>query len=506
MENLFSSSSSIIEQIIDNTDDGVAVFEKVLDREGAIKDFKYVYANQAALHVIGMKKEAILGNTLLVLFPSHQNLGLIKSYIKVMETGEPFRTEIFYDNDGLHNWLLIKATRMEGRLLVNFNDITEYKNLIVQNNRSQNLYQTLIKSLPHADVVLIDKSLNTVLVTGKPFRAFGIESTVSEGTDLRDVFSKNGLDKISTILKNCFDNKPSRLEAEHDGHLLRVNFQPVKDENNSISWVLMVSEDISIFTATHNELRNKIYDLESANEGLEQFAYVASHDLQEPLRKIRAFGDRLQSKYSERLDDTARDYIDRMQKASTRMQRLIDDLLEYSRVGRMHDNKEFLDMNAVLQEVREVLDERISENGADIDLGTLPTIEANANLMKQLFLNLISNAIKFRKEDEPPKIQVWAETVNNEEDLDGIAHYNFYIKDNGIGFDPKYLDRIFDIFQRLHGRNKYPGTGIGLAICRKIAETHHGEIHATSQAGQGSTFIITLPKTQPNLIHEPQQA
>ena len=502
MKDSFSYSSSLIEIILDNTDDGVILFDGLRNEEGDIIDLQYLFLNRSAAQILGKDRDQLIGMSLLQVFPSHENAGLYKAYCKVLETGESFHTEIHYDHDGFDNWFRISAIKMEGKLLVNFNDITGYKEMIAQKTRNENLYRTLIRSLPHADVALIDKDLRPILVEGNPFRALGLEQKVEEGTALAEAITPEALARLQPIFKDCLDGKVRRLEMENFGHLFRMNFQPVRDENGVINRLLMVSEDISIFKVTQNELRNKIYDLESANQGLEQFAYVASHDLQEPLRKIRAFGDRLQTKYREQLDDTARDYIDRMQNASQRMQRLIDDLLKYSRVGRMQEDKEDLDMNQLMDNVLDLLDEKIKEEQVSIKVEKLPKIEAYSDLMEQLFLNLISNAIKFRKEDTPPQIHIWAEAEKDNSAITPQSFIRFYVKDNGIGFEKKYLDRIFDIFQRLHGRNQYPGTGIGLAICRKIVETHGGEIYAESETGKGATFIVKLPQKQESYTYE----
>ncbi len=499
MKKDFSYTPSLIEVILDNTDDGIILFEGIKDQQGDIVDLEYVIINESAARLVGKDRDALIGNTLLQVFPSHRQEGLFLAYKDVLEGGKPYRNELRYSHDGLDNWFRITAINMDGKLLVNFNDITGYKEMIAQKTRTENLYRTLIKSLPHADVALIDDTYCPILIEGRPFRALALSVKVEEGDNLKEILSPESLSRLEPILKDCMESKSRRLELENEGHLYRVNFKPVRDENGVVNRVLMVSEDISIFKATQNDLRNKIYDLESANESLEQFAYVASHDLQEPLRKIRAFGDRLQTRYQDQLEETGRDYIDRMQNAAGRMQRLIDDLLKYSRIGRMQGDSHDVDMNELLADVKELLKERIDEAEAEVDVQQLPTIEANKQLMEQLFMNLLSNALKFRKENTPSRVKIWAEATLNSRQR---TEYRFFIKDNGIGFDKKYLDRIFDIFQRLHGRNQYSGTGIGLAICRKIVDNFGGDIYADSSPGEGATFVIKLPEKQENLTYE----
>ncbi|HEX7183154.1 MAG TPA: ATP-binding protein [Thermoanaerobaculia bacterium] len=243
-------------------------------------------------------------------------------------------------------------------------------------------------------------------------------------------------------------------------------------------------------------------ELARSNRELESFASVASHDLQEPLRKITAFGDRLKSQCDEALSDKGRDYLERMQNAATRMQSLIDDLLAYSRVTTRGQPFVPVSLAAVTQGVLSDLELRIERTGARIEVGDLPTIAADPTQMRQLFQNLLSNALKFQRPGEAPRIRVEARKLDGRSHdqpegtppgRNGSAAIQIRVQDNGIGFDEKYLDRLFKPFQRLHGQSAYEGTGIGLAICKKIAERHGGSITARSAPGQGTCFLVELP-------------
>ncbi len=238
-------------------------------------------------------------------------------------------------------------------------------------------------------------------------------------------------------------------------------------------------------------------ELARSNGELEQFAYVASHDLQEPLRKIQAFGDRLKNKFREQLPEGGKDYVDRMLTSAGRMRQLIDDLLSFSRVTTQTRAFAHLDLKKLVQEVVSDLSVRIEQTSGEVHVGDLPEIDGDAMQMRQLFQNLIANAVKFQRPGVPPVVEVRGELVT-ESVTDGqpILCCKLSVQDNGIGFDPKYLDRIFQVFQRLHGREEYEGTGVGLAICRKIAERHGGTITATSRVGEGSTFTVILPVGQ----------
>lgn len=259
-----------------------------------------------------------------------------------------------------------------------------------------------------------------------------------------------------------------------------------------------VVHDISELKLSQEKLRRYASDLERSNRELQDFAYVSSHDLQEPLRKIQAFGDRILKKENENLSEQGQEYLQRMLNASSRMQTLINDLLSFSRVTTKARPFQQVDLNVIVAEVLSDLEILIEQKEAIINHSDLPTIEGDHTQIRQLLQNLIHNAIKFSREGVKPQIDIRTRTINNNKHLTstpGDELVELSIADNGIGFDTKYLDRIFHIFQRLSG-HKYEGSGIGLAICKKIANRHGGSISATSEVGRGSTFVVTLSKHQ----------
>jgi PAS domain S-box-containing protein len=239
--------------------------------------------------------------------------------------------------------------------------------------------------------------------------------------------------------------------------------------------------------------------LNRSNDNLQQFAYIASHDLQEPLRKIQSFGDLLKNQYSVQLGEGI-DYLERMQSAASRMSILIKDLLTFSRISIRQENAVAVPLTEVIASVLTDLEMIIAESGAIVELDKLPTVLGDPSQLGQLFQNLISNALKFRKPDVPPYIRIKAQliaAINLPTSVKPVrqtdSYYCIDVLDNGIGFDEKYIDRIFQVFQRLYGKSQYPGTGIGLAICEKVAVNHGGAITASSQLGQGSVFSVYLP-------------
>ncbi len=239
--------------------------------------------------------------------------------------------------------------------------------------------------------------------------------------------------------------------------------------------------------------------LAESNRDLQDFAYIASHDLQEPLRKISAFGDRLATKYEDSLDERGLDYLARIRSASGRMQTLIDDVLSFSRVATHGQEIELADSAEVIAGVIEDLEIAISESHATVDVGDMPTLPIDSSQIRQLFQNLIGNSLKFRKPDVAPCVVIRSKPLSKE--LPGRGHlagFEITVQDNGIGFEEKYADRIFTVFQRLHNRTEYAGSGVGLAVCRRIVERHGGQLTANGGAGDGATFTIWLPADSPD--------
>jgi signal transduction histidine kinase len=256
----------------------------------------------------------------------------------------------------------------------------------------------------------------------------------------------------------------------------------VRDANSRLA---LVNRELE---SSNEALERRARELARSNAELEQFASIASHDLQEPLRKVRTFTQQVTVIEADHLSERGRDYLHRANTAAERMQQLIEDLLKFSRVATHGRPFASVDLAVVTRDVLEDLEAQLERAGAVVRVGPLPTISADALQMRQLLQNLISNAVKFRREGVPPEVSVDATVAENEVQLT--------VRDNGIGFEPQYARRIFRVFERLHGRGEYPGTGIGLALCRRIAERHGGTVVADSELGAGATFTVTLPISQ----------
>jgi PAS domain S-box-containing protein len=278
-----------------------------------------------------------------------------------------------------------------------------------------------------------------------------------------------------------------RIFRARDGHAIdvSVSISPVADGEVQ-QGAVVIARDIRERKRAEDEMRSFTKRLQQSNRELEDFAYVASHDLQEPLRKIQAFADLLKTKHGASVPPQARDYLDRMQSAAKRMQVLINDLLSFSRVTTKAKPFVPVSLGEIARDVAKDLEVRTHETGGAIVIGDLPTIDADPLQMRQLLQNLAANALKFHREGVAPVVEIAASIGN-----DGLCRLT--VSDNGIGFEEKYAERIFTMFERLHGRAKYEGTGIGLAICRKIAQRHGGDIEARSTLGEGAAFTVTIP-------------
>jgi PAS domain S-box-containing protein len=271
--------------------------------------------------------------------------------------------------------------------------------------------------------------------------------------------------------------------------VLAVETRPILDEHGRVRNVIALMRDITERHKSEEKIRSYAESLERSNRELEDFAYVASHDLQEPLRKIQAFGSRLETLLSPSLDDRGRDYLHRMESASERMQALINDLLTFSRVATKAAPPVLTDLNALISEVLSDLEVLVEQTRGTLQVAPLMALPVDASQMRQVFQNLIGNALKFTHPERLPLVRISGAVVT--EPLAPV--YEICVEDNGIGFEERHAERIFQIFQRLHSRTEYAGTGIGLAICRKIIERHGGTLTAKGCLDVGSTFIIRLP-------------
>jgi signal transduction histidine kinase len=295
------------------------------------------------------------------------------------------------------------------------------------------------------------------------------------------------------------------VTAEGETRLIKAWATMLRDENGEPVFMRGTSLDITKQREMERQLMQlnevlleKNEELERSNKELVSFSYVASHDLQAPLRQIRTFTSRLLEIEAENLSENGKEYLKRIENASRRMQNLIDDLLSWSKTETSEKTFQLCDLNEILEEVKTTLKVFIEEQAATIEAENLPVVKVIPFQFKQMFENLLINSIKYSKPDAAPHIIIASEQVKGDhikmhEAQPDKDYYKLSVRDNGIGFDPQYAERIFELFQRLHDKHEYPGTGLGLAICKKVIENHKGFITADASPGSGATFTVYLP-------------
>lgn len=493
-----------LRNVIDNSLDCIMAFRSVRDKNNEIVDFEWILANTVSLATLYASEKSLLGKRLLEVTPSAKDDGLFEMFKEVVESSIPSQIERQFSGDVMNAWYNITAVKLEDGFVVTFSDVT-----------SQKMQRMLIEErevlLKDAEEVANMGSWRWIRKTDEFIWSDGLYRIL--GKSPRDYtpswgsFTDNvNLEDRPAIRNFLADIKGTpktsrieyRIEVDDRTHYLAMILKPAPEHTLQPD-VLGTVIDITERKLYENQLKQYTSELKRSNEDLEQFAYVASHDLQEPLRKIRAFGD-LAAKSHAKGDAVRVDYIQRMQSAAARMQVLIEDLLLFSRVSRSANQFERVAMRQLMDEVLDDINEQIRREHALVEVGNLPDIMGDHTQLRRLFQNLISNGIKFHKPGQQSIVNISGRVMRAS---DIYYEYKvavaprewacFVVRDNGIGFEEKNAEKIFNIFQRLHGRNEYEGTGIGLSICRKIVSNHQGHIFARSQENVGSEFIIILP-------------
>lgn len=350
--------------------------------------------------------------------------------------------------------------------------------------RSEALYRTIARNMPDTAVTLVDRQYRFLLAEGSLLEKMGLKQEKVEGHTLEEAFDKQTSARIEEGFRRALSGESASFEQEFDGHVVWSRYVPVQDDQGKVLTAINLSVDITDRKHAEQERERLIAELERSNRELQQFAYVASHDLQEPLRTVASYVELLARRYQGRLDPAADKYISYAVQGANRMSSLINDLLAYSRVSTRGRPFRPVDMNEVLKMVLADLESAIEESNALVTGHSLPTVKGDQSQLIQLLQNLIGNAIKFRRNDVRPVITVSGENKEGE--------WIFGVHDNGIGIDTRFHERIFQIFQRLHTREEFPGTGVGLAICKRIVERHRGRIWVASST-EGTSFYFTIP-------------
>ncbi len=497
---------TLLNNILKYSSSGISVTEVIRDEQGNIIDGKTIIANDAAEQFTQLPKEKYLTETIGTYDPNILKSPIFHQVVATLETGTPFHTQYFFEPSG--RWLELSVSKMDQDRVINvFTDITVTKKVQLELEQAAERLQAVFNAAQSGMYTLTPvhdghgeiKDFRFV-ITNPTFAAYvGQTPEVLNGALCSTWFPgylQNGL--LDMFQHTYLTGESQRRDVHYhvDGHDVYLDLVSTRVADE----VLVTFNDYTQLKKTQLHLEKLVEELKRSNSNLEEFAYAASHDLKEPIRKIHVFSDRLKSSLAPRMSETETRMFERMEHATERMHLLVEDLLEYSHVSKRPHQMEDIDLNKKLQQVLSDLEVLIEEKKAFITAGPLPLVKGYRRQLQQLFQNLISNALKYHKPGVAPEIHIASQVVaghdipvNLSTEERNSQFYLITVQDLGIGFEQQYAERIFNMFQRLHGKAEYSGTGIGLSIVRKVVENHNGYIWAESEPGHGATFSVLLP-------------
>ena len=446
------------------------------------------YSNRTFAEMVGTKLEQVVGSSFTRFLPAEQ-WPAFKALLERTGKSRLWAEFTLCTGDGNLVPVQLSVQQPEGNALGGFclviTDLTEQK-------KREQMQAHLAAIVESSDDAIISSTLDGIIVSWNRGAEllYGYTGQEVIGRYISLLVPPSRAREVADFLERIKRRESverfETVRVRKGGRELRValSISPIKDPAGSVTGASAIARDITDRKRAEEVLARRTEELARSNAELEQFAYVASHDLQEPLRTVANFAQLLLKRYRGKLDAKADDFIDFIVDGVTRMQGLINDLLAYSRVGNRGKESGPADSAALLRQALENLQAAVEESGAQITCERLPVVNCDGGQIMQVFQNLVGNSIKFRN-GPPPRIHVGVERT--------AAEWVFSVRDNGIGIDPQYAGRIFEIFQRLHAQREYPGSGIGLAIARKIVERHGGRIWVESKLQQGATFFFTLP-------------
>lgn len=472
--------------IIDSTPN--MIFVK--DEEG-----KYLLANESVAKFYNMKPSEMEGHYDTEDQFSQQDLDRFREQDQLAldsKKGVQFPEQIIHNREtGEQLWIqmvkksISSITGNSINVLGVATDITDVKTAKEEIRKSEQLYREIARNLPKAAMFIFDKDLKYILAEGPLVGIVSKPKSEIEGRTVYDSIRESDRERVKQIYTKILDGESSETEQTFFERSLKVYHLPIRDDQGEIIYGMVMVFDISDLKGIQKELEQRATQLQRSNEELERFAYVASHDLQGPLRTIASYLQLLEMRYKTKLDKEALEFIDFSVNGAKRMQQLILDLLNYSKISSVPKPFVKTNLNELVHLVLNGLNSTIKSSKAEVTVGKLPELMADPNQLFQLFQNLIDNSLKFVR-NEQPKVKIDAVEHDNE--------WEISISDNGIGIKEEYKEKIFQIFQRLHSTAEYPGTGVGLAICKKVVQLHGGRIWFTSTPEKGTTFYFTISK------------
>ncbi|MBC8151598.1 MAG: PAS domain-containing protein [Bacteroidetes bacterium] len=489
--------SARLKIMLDSSPNAIVIFDAVRDEAGRPVDFRFNSFNRLFEEVAQQPADYFVDMPLSKFYPT--NPDQMAELVRLMETGEPLQRERYLASR--HRWFDTILTRIDDGFVATLRDITGEKQTIAQLERQAQILEGLMNTVQNGLTLLnavrdeAGRLIDFCYVEASQSLLKGLNLSREEVIGARLLTILPGLRNTTLwpiYLRVLETGVPHQFENHYNTDGFDYYFSlSVARLNDG----LVVSyTDITDAKQAQHQLESLVLELRRSNESLDQFAYVASHDLQEPLRKIVSFGDVLQQQFANELSGSAIDLVQRMQNAAGRMRILIQDLLTYSRLTGNPALYEPVALDKVIAAVLVDFGDAILERRAELTISPLPEVRGDGRLLGPLFQNLLSNALKFHRPGQPPRIRITGQLVSNPDAVPTAGRCaEITIRDEGIGFDERYLDRIFTVFQRLHGQQHYAGTGIGLAICKKVAELHGGAISARSQPDAGATFTVWLP-------------
>ncbi|MEI6947386.1 ATP-binding protein [Paraflavisolibacter sp. H34] len=496
----------LADSLLSASPNALLIARAVHDQEGRVMDFLVERVNPAFFRMFPLSEEQVLQTSSFGIFPAEMQARALDVHRRVFQTGIPDRMEVHYREGHRDTWIQVSFVKLDDGLLATFTDISQQKRsartIAEQLSLLENILKHSYSGISVSEAILDRQGritdVETLVVNDAAVTLTGIPKEVYLSrplTLLVPLYWKPSY--LQWCIRVLQTGKPRHTElfCEPTGKWLEVSLFRLDPGQ-----LIAVLTDITSLKEAQLDLEHSVQALKRSNTSLEEFTYAASHDLHEPLRKIQYFSERLKKGLTTTPVAESIRMLERMVSAASWMRKVIDDLLMYSKVSEPPQLRVRVRLQAVVQEVLEDLKDSLHHSAAEVHVEQLPRILGDPTQLRLLFQNLISNALKYRREDTTPEIWVRSKVVREGEATlrefaadGGGSYYLIEVTDNGIGFEQEYAQKIFQIFQRLHGRLDYEGTGVGLAIVQKVVANHHGSVLAKSELGKGASFQVLLP-------------